>query len=37
MVKKASMLANLEFGLLPPDKAQAIGQACDDIIGGKLH
>ena len=37
MVKKASMAANLEFGLLPPDKAQAIGQACDDIIGGKLH
>ena len=37
MVKKASMAANLEFGLLQPDKAQAIGQACDDIIGGKLH
>jgi len=25
MVKKASMAANLEFGLLQPDKAQAIG------------
>lgn len=37
MVKKARMLANLEFGLLPPDKAQAIGQACDDIIDGQLH
>ncbi|MFO7542468.1 MAG: aspartate ammonia-lyase [Thiobacillus sp.] len=37
MVKKACMRANLEFGLLPEDKAQAIGQACDDIIGGQLH
>jgi len=37
MVKKASMGANLELGLLSLDKAQAIGQACDEIIGGKLH
>jgi aspartate ammonia-lyase len=37
MVKKASVAANLEFNLLPADKAQAIDQACDEIIGGKLH
>jgi aspartate ammonia-lyase len=37
MVKKACMAANLELGKLAPDKAQAIGQACDDIIDGKLH
>ena len=37
MVKKACMAANLDFGLLPEDKAAAIGQACDDIIDGDLH
>ncbi len=36
-VKKAAALANLELGLLPAETAGAIGQACDDIIGGKLH
>ena len=37
MVKKASVAANLEFKLLPADIAQAIDQACDEIIDGKLH
>ena len=37
MVRKACMAANLEFGLLSPETARAIGQACDDIIGGNLH
>jgi len=37
MVKKASVAANLEFNLLPANKAQAIDQACDEIIYGKLH
>ena len=37
MVKKAAMAANLEFGLLPADKAQAIGQACDEVINGDYH
>ncbi len=37
MVKKACMLANLEFGILDPDIGRAIGQACDDIIDGRLH
>ena len=37
MVKKASMAATVEFDLLPADKAQAIDQACDEIISGKLH
>ena len=37
MVKKASVAANLEYKLLPDDKAIAIDQACDEIIDGKLH
>lgn len=37
MVKKACMAANLEFGLLSVETAGAIGQACDDIIAGRLH
>jgi aspartate ammonia-lyase len=37
MVKKASVAANLQFKLLPDDKAQAIDQACDEIINGRLH
>ncbi|PBB89416.1 hypothetical protein CK215_27820, partial [Mesorhizobium sp. WSM3864] len=32
MVKKAACLANMELGLLSPEKAQAISDACDDII-----
>ncbi len=37
IVKKASVAANLEFRLLPEEKARAIDQACDEIIDGKLH
>ena len=37
MVKKATLAANLEFGLLTEDIASAIDQACDEIIDGKLH
>lgn len=32
MVKKAAALANGELGLLSPEKAEAISQACDDLI-----
>ncbi|MDC9835958.1 aspartate ammonia-lyase [Rhizobium binxianense] len=32
MVKKAAALANRDLGLLPPEKAQAIAEACDDLI-----
>ncbi|PBB28911.1 MAG: aspartate ammonia-lyase [Mesorhizobium sp.] len=32
MVKKAACLANMELGLLSPEKAQAISDACGDII-----
>jgi len=31
------MASNLEFGLLPAEQPHAIGQACDEIIEGKLH
>jgi aspartate ammonia-lyase len=34
--KKAAALINLELGLLSPQLAQAITQACDDILGGEL-
>ena len=37
MVKKATLAANLEFGLLSKEIAHAIDQACDEIIDGKLH
>lgn len=33
-VKKATMLANLELGAIPPDVAVAIGWACDQILEG---
>lgn len=36
-VKKASALANLELGVLPKAKADAIAAVCDEIIAGKLH
>ncbi|MFN0126152.1 MAG: aspartate ammonia-lyase [Verrucomicrobiales bacterium] len=36
-VKKAAALANRELGALDPTKADAICQACDEIIAGKLH
>ncbi|MEB8433783.1 aspartate ammonia-lyase [Cocleimonas sp. KMM 6892] len=37
MVKKATLAANLEFGLIDEKLAAAINQACDEIIDGKLH
>ncbi len=36
LVKKAAALANVHIGQLPEDKAQAIIQACEDILAGKL-
>ncbi len=36
-VKKASALANHQFGLLDNEKKEAIIHACDDILAGKLH
>jgi aspartate ammonia-lyase len=35
-IKKAAALTNLELGLLSPQVAQAITQACDDILRGDL-
>ena len=37
MVKKATLAANVEFGLISKEIAGAINQACDEIIDGKLH
>ncbi len=34
-VKKAAALANSELGVLPKDKADAIGKACDRLIAGQ--
>ena len=36
-IKKAAALTNLELGLLTEQIAQAIVQACDDILHGELH
>ncbi len=36
-VKKASALANHQFGLLDDAKKDAIIRACDDILAGELH
>ena len=36
-VKKAAAIVNNEVGLLTKERADAICQACDDIIEGKLH
>jgi aspartate ammonia-lyase len=36
MVKKAAALANRKLGHLPREKAEAIANACDEIIGGRL-
>lgn len=36
-IKKATALANLEAGQMERPIADAIIQACDEIIGGKLH
>src|SRR4029453_13944705 len=36
LVKKAAALVNRELGLLPPDKAEAIVKAADEVIEGRL-
>jgi len=36
ILKKAAAQVNQELGKLPPDKAQLIIQACDEVIEGKL-
>ena len=36
-VKKAAAQANAELRVLDPKIADAIGQACDEILAGKLH
>lgn len=36
-VKKAAAMANMDLGCLPVNIGKAIVQACDEIIGGKLH
>jgi fumarate hydratase class II len=35
-LKKAAAMANLELGILPQEKSDLIGKACDEIIAGKL-
>lgn len=35
-LKKAAALANLDAGVLPQEKADLIGQVCDEILAGKL-
>jgi aspartate ammonia-lyase len=37
MVKKAAALANAEVGWLDKERKQAIVQACDEVLAGKLH
>ncbi|MFK0571082.1 lyase family protein, partial [Endozoicomonas sp.] len=37
MVKKACALANRDLGMLDAPKAEAISDACDEIIEGHLH
>jgi aspartate ammonia-lyase len=37
LVKQAAARANLEIGVLEPDKARIIDQVCDEIIAGSLH
>ncbi|MEO1654193.1 MAG: class II fumarate hydratase [Bacteroidota bacterium] len=36
VLKKAAAFSNQELGVLPQEKAQLIGQACDEILAGKL-
>jgi len=36
-LKKAAALTNLEAGVLPKEKAELIGQVCDEILAGKLN
>ena len=37
MVKKAAITANNQLGLVPDDKANAVKQACDEVISGKWN
>jgi aspartate ammonia-lyase len=37
MVKKAAARANQKLGDLEPERAEAIAQACDEIMAGNLH
>ena len=37
MVKKAAITANNKLGLVPDDKANAVKQACDEVISGKWN
>ena len=37
ILKKAAALVNQDLGKLPPDKAQLIVQAADEVISGKLN
>jgi len=37
MVKKASCLANMSTGRMPANIGNALNQACDEIIAGKMH
>ena len=36
LLKKAAALANAELGQLPPEKAELIARAADDVIAGRL-
>ncbi|MCB0630474.1 MAG: class II fumarate hydratase [Lewinella sp.] len=36
ILKKAAALTNLDLGVLPKDKADLIGEVCDEILAGKL-
>ena len=36
-VKQAAARANVELGVLSPDKAALIDAACAEVIGGRLH
>ncbi len=35
-LKKAAALTNMDAGVLSPEKAELIGQVCDEILAGKL-
>ncbi len=35
-LKKAAALTNVEAGILPKEKAELIGQVCDEILSGRL-
>lgn len=35
-LKKAAALTNMDAGVLPKEKAELIGQVCDEILAGKL-